>query len=471
MKKIFTFILLSAFAISILSSCGGSETTLMDFIGADSGIIDLDGKEFIFIGDNEGDENSIIDGQIQANTTLYDAILKRFDEINKRYNIKIVYQTFGNSDAYEQRVTALMGTGICPGDIMYGHGNSKLQPFAEAGYLYPLTELKDYLNYENSAKFGTAGILESAMVNGVPYAVQPVNWPGFQNNFSYVIVYNPDIVLQQGYTDLHEYYENESWTWDVYQSMIENFDKGGNESVYALSGMERDFADLALRSNGVKYVDYIDGKLQLDITSSKAITAIQWMQNIFLNNSDKIEILDTWTLGSFAEGRVMTALAVTPQLTVSELQYESNIEFSIMPFPCGPDGTYGEWAQSAAAIRGLAIPSNNESPEIAARVINDLCDPLEEFGGDSGLADYFNQYVFFRPLDTQIFLTIGEHIRYSYPRTEPGLITLLYKIESAYKSSSAIEILETIAPQLNFFIENTVKPNFENYIYDHLYEE
>lgn len=469
MKKIIAILLILTFTMITFSSCGGVPVELLDFIGSDDGVIDLGGKDFIFLGDNEGDENSIIDGQIQANTTLYDAVLKRFDEINKRYGINIVYDCLGNSDTYEERFTALMMTGDCPGDIIYGHGNCKLQPFAEAGYLYPLTEVKEFLDYENSAKFGTAGILEGAMVNGVPYAVQPVMWPGFQNNFSFVLVYNPEIVLSQGYTDLHEYYENETWTWDVYQSMIENFDKGGDEDLYALSGMERDFADLALRSNGVKYVDYIDGTLKSDITSAKAVTALQWMQNIYNNNTEKIEILDGWRLTSFTEGRVMTSIAVTPQLTVSELQFESNIQFSIMPFPCGPDGVYGEWAQSAAAIRGIAIPANSESPEISARVINDLCEPFEDFGGDEGLAEYFNEYVFFNELDTEIFLTIGENIRYSYARSDPGVNTLLYKIEGAYKSSSAIEILESIEPKLDSFIENTVKPNYENYIYDHLY--
>ena len=191
----------------------------------------------------------------------------------------------------------------------------------------------------------------------------------------------------------------------------------------------------------------------------------------FKNYTENIRILDTWELGDFIDGRVMTAIAVGAQLTGGELQFESSLKFNIMPFPCGPHGTYGEWAQSAAAIRGLAIPANNESPDVSARVINDLCDPFEAFGGDAGLADYFNEYVFFDPIDTEIFLTIGDHIRYSYGRSDPGVSTLLYKIEAAYKSSSAVEILESIEPKLETFIEETVKPNYVNYIHDHLYAE
>lgn len=470
MKKIFSLFLLLAFALSVLSACGGPEVTLLDFIGTDDGTIDLSGQEIIFLGESDIDSGMIFD-HIMENTTLYDCILERFDEINKRYNVEIVYDCLGDSDTYEQLFTASMVTGDCPADIIYGHGNSKLQTFAEAGYLYPFPEVQEFLDYEDSEKFGSAGILEGAMVNGVPYAVQPILWPGFQECFGFVILYNPTIVTMQGFPDFHEYYENETWTWDAYQPMIENFDAGIDENMYALSSRTSDFADMALRSNGVKYADYIDGVYQSDILSSKAVTAVQWMQDLYLNNDEVIHKADDWELAEFIDGRAMTALGVTPNIVSGDIQYRFESEFRIMPFPCGPDGVYGEWAQTTPAIRGLAIPSNNESPEINARIISDLCDPFEEFGGEAGLADYYAESVFFTPIDAEIYLAVGDHVRYNYGRSSVGMDSLTNKIESAYKSSSAMEILESMSSAMNTFVENEVRPNYENYIHEHLYNE
>lgn len=469
MKKTTAIIILTLMILSVFTSCGGgTEITLMDFLGADTGELDLGGQKIILIGESDP-EYGLIDGTAAANTTLYDCILGRFDEINKKYNCVIDYKFYENTDVYETLFQAQMSSGTLKADIIYGHGNSKLQVFAEAGLLYPLTNLKEYLDYENSEKFGSAGLLEGAMVNGTPFAVQPCYWPGFQNNFNNVFVYNPTIVTQQGLPDLHEYYENETWTWDVFQPMIENFDKGGDDNTYAMSTMENQFSMMALASNGVKGVDYADGVLKSDISSPQAVRAVEWMQDIFLNNEENILIIDTWELNAFIDGRAMLGMAVTLHLTASELQYASSIQFSIMPFPSGPDGVYGDWAQYTAAIRGLSIPANHDNPEVPARIINDLCEPFEEFGGSNGLEEYFNEYVFFDPLDTEIYFALGENIRYTYWRTSPSLADLFNTVADRFDDSSATEILSGFEPKLQAFVDNTLKANFENYLYEHLY--
>ena len=462
-KKISAIIIICLFLVGC-----GKPATLLDFLYEESNSLDLDGEKIVFIGETYADD-ALIDIQVKANTQLYDCVLERFDEIEKKYDCEIEYKCFGNTAAYEEQFKALMYAGYCPADIIYGHTDSKLQAFTEADMLYPLTGLKDYLDYENSAKFGTPGILEAAMINGVPYAVQPCYWPGFQSNFNFVIIYNPILTIQQGLPDLHEYYENQNWTWDKYQSMIESFDKGGDEEMYATMTVDESFAMMALASNGVKGVDYIDGILKSDITTPKAIRAVEWMRDLFLNNEENILVKEDWELDEFIDSRVMTALTTTPKITAGDLQYESTIEFSIMPFPCGPDATYGEWAQYTAAIRGFAIPSNNSTPEVSASIINDLCDPFEEFGGDEGLADYFNTNVFFDPLDTEIYLSVGKNIRYTYWRTSPNISELFNIVGEEFKTASAVELLTRFEPKLQEFVDNVLKSNYENYLHEHLY--
>lgn len=462
-KKIATLIIMSLCIVGC-----SKPVTLLDFLYEDSGYLDLDGQKIVLIGETYADE-ALIDSQVKANTTLYDCVDARFDEINRKYNCEIEYQCFGTTANYEERFTALMFSGICPADIIYGHTDSKLQAFTEAGHLYPLTNLKDFLDYENSEKFGSPGILEAAMVDGVPYAVQPCYWPGFQNNFNFVLIYNPILTTQQGISDLHEYYENQNWTWDIFQNIIENFDNGGDEDYYATMSRTEAFATMALASNGVKGVDYIDGYLKSDISTPKAIRAVEWMQEIFLNNEEKIFIPDDWELDEFIDSSVMTAITTTPQITAGKVQYESSVKFGIMPFPCGPDGTYGEWAQYTAAIRGFAIPANNTDPEVSARIINDLCEPFDEFGGEEGLYDYFNENVFFDPIDTEIFFAVGENVRYTYWRSTPNISELFNNVGEDFKTSSAVELLTSFEPKLQEFIDRLLEANYENYLYEHLY--
>ena len=471
MKKALVLALLAVFTFTVFTSCAAKDLELLDFLNAGTDDLDYDGREVLLIGEVDVDSGMFIDSQIVDGTVLYDEVMGRIKEINKKYNVNIVYDCLGLNNTYEQYFTALMSSGICPGDIVYGHSDSKMQIFAESGYLYPLTYLNDYIDYEDSSKFGSAGILECSMVDGVPYAVQPVLWPGFQDNFDYVIVYNPTMVLQQGLPNLHEYYENETWTWETFQPIIENFDKGGDAELYALSTVEDSFAKMAFGSNGVKCVDYIDGVLKTDITAAKAVTALEWMQNILLNNKDTVKITDNWKLDDFINSRVMMSMAATPDLTTGNLQFDSDIHFSIMPFPSGPDATYGEWAQYAAAIRGFAIPSNSDAPELSAMIISDLFEPFDQFGGEAGLADYFNENVFFDPIDTEIYLTVGQNIRYTYWRTETSINTLFSEAGKLYKSSSAMEILQSVEPQLSSFIEETLASNYENYIHELLYAE
>ena len=475
MKKIIALLLVTAFSVITFSACSNTEVELLDFLGNQNETLDLKGKTITFLGETDVDsETGFIDSAfIKINTAMYDAVIERIDEIEKRYNCDIVYNCFSeDSDTYRDRVMQLMATGTCPADFLYGHGNSKLQNFADAGYLYPLTELKEYLDYENSEKFGTAGILEGAMVNGVPYAVQPVQWLGYENNFCFFVVYNPAILTMQNIVDFHEHYENGTWTWDVFESAISGYDKGGKETNYAFTAAARAVAQLALMSNGIKYVDYIDGEFKTDFTSDAAVYALEWMQHLYKDYSEKVLEVDYWSVDEFNLGNSMMTVATGQNAISGDLQYgEETVQFSLMPFPCGPDSEYGEWAQWSEAIRGFAIPSNHDDPQIPAMIINDLCEPFEDFGGEGGVADYLNSMVFFDPLDTEILLESGKFIRYLYCQSEYTLNDIAFEAGDKYNTITAKELIESLAPKLNDLIENEIKPNYINYIHEHLYGE
>ena len=163
--------------------------------------------------------------------------------------------------------------------------------------------------------------------------------------------------------------------------------------------------------------------------------------------------------------------------------------------PAGPTGPKGDKGDTGAAGNGIvsidlstdgtklvikytncttaevAIPSASDVPEASARIINDLCEPFDDFGGAEGLEDYFNTNVFFDPIDTEIYFAIGENIRYTYWRSGVNLQTLFAEVAKRYDTASAVEILTGFEPQLQDFIDTLLKANFENYLYDHLYAD
>ncbi len=469
MKKVLSLILLAALTISVFTSCAGETALeLLPFMSANEDTIDLKGDTVVFVQEHELDESLY---EHQFGTQMYDSILERIGEIGDRYNCEIEISYAGTDDDYITKVQNSIATGDILGDVLYCHGVNKMSLFASAGYLYPLTEVKDFIDYENSEKFGTAGLLESAMWKGVPYAVQPVQWIGFSNSFCYVIAYNPTLFTQYGLTDLHEFYENETWTWKNYEELYNQFDSAGRDDIYLMAANKGRHSFLSLYSNGVKFCSYDDsGVAKCDINTPASLTAIDWSNNLFANNAEKILISDIWDTTAFAEEKTLMTFASSDSATNGGLQFESKVPFSIMPFPCGPDGIYGRWANWIEGMRGFAIPANSNIPEIAARMINELCEPFEEITGSGDLTDYYNEFVFFDPLDSEIIQAVGKYTRAYYYQNHQGMRDFMTGLE-ADNIGSAAEYVSKHISYVEQFVEEELKPNYVNYIHEHLYAE
>lgn len=467
MKKILSFILLAAITLSVFTACSSGEgVSLLSFLGEDTGHIDLMGDKVVFLQEHEASESLY---EHSFGTQMYDAIKARIGEIEKRYNCNIEVNFAGVDDDYIQKVQNCIATSDYIADVLYCHGVNKMSLFASAGYLYPLPQVKEFLDYENSAKFGTAGLLESAMWQGVPYAVQPVQWIGFSNSFCYVIAYNPQLFAQYGLTDLHEFYETETWTWDNYENLFKQFDNGGKENLYLMAGNKARLGFLTLYSNGVKLCSYDDnGVVKCDIDSQASIEAIDWHRRMHMDYSDKILDVDIWETTEFTEENALMTLATSDATTNGALQYNSKIEFSIVPYPCGPQGTYGQWANWIEGMRGFAIPANSDRPEISARMINELCEPFTEITGSGDLRDYYNNYVFFDPLDSEILLEVGKYTRAYYYQNHQGMRDFMNAL-GVENLGTAAEVISRNYNSVSVFVERELMPNYVGYIHEHLY--
>ena len=462
MKRFIALAVAAVLTFFTFTSCSGEQISLLEFIDdGDSNVRDLSNETITILDE----QDNIFD--IKENTTLYDLVLARMDEIEKKYNCTLERKVITND--YTEYVTSNFFSSKSPADIIFSKSSGSYV-FAAAGFLYPLTELQDYLNYEDSEKFGAPGLLEAAMVDGIPYGVQPVQWPGFYVTSSFLLVYNKDMVSEQGLTDLHEFYEAETWTWDNFLGIIDAFDVGADSSTYALSAAERAMAPLVLRSNGVKFASYSDGQVTSDFTETKSVKALQWYQQLYKDYGHKILNVPYWDITAFTNEKSFMTVASGEQVISSDLQYDSSVVFGLMPFPSGPDAVYGEWAQWCEHLMGFSISSLTNHPEACAEIISDLCEPFDEFGGSDGPSSYLTEQVFQDEIDTEIFINVGKYIRYDYWRCEDNLLEFFVEFSESYKSRTAMEFIEKYEPEISALVENTIKPNYENYIYDHLYK-
>ena len=404
------------------------------------------------------------DQSIQA-----DAMRNRLSDIENNLDVNLELSSKGAAVFDSFYITAI-GSGLKPVDIFYRGGDNSLWDLADAGVLMPITNFPDYIDLNDQDKYGTPGVLEAAMINGVPYAVQPTYWPGLQGVECFFLTYNADKFQTLGLTPLHEYYENETWTWDTFKSFCDIAAPliSSENSEYVFSARDMYLLNMMFYSNGFDYVDMVDGEPRLNLYADSAVHSIEFFQDL-LTYGNKIEHCSSHhDYDSFIEERALTKLAMAKALIVGKIAYDANFAYNIMPFPCGPDVEYGSWAQTVTRINGLAIPITVESPDISAHIISELCEPFEEFGGSrEGILDYYKQNVFLSDLDVDVFFDVEKYVRFDYD--DPRLL-FDYTDEIAVNASkgSAVELIQKYASGAEQVYYKHIEPNLVGYMIEHM---
>jgi hypothetical protein len=156
LKKVIAIILMFAFFAVMLSSCGQSGEEPEE-IESTEPQIDMGGYYCKIL-----QETKTIDPfTYPENTVFADTMLKRISDVEGMFNCDIDLSNEGDADqALLKYVMSNMAAGTDIGEMIFSSNSNMGANFAYAGYLYPLTELKDILDYENSEKYGGSNILE-----------------------------------------------------------------------------------------------------------------------------------------------------------------------------------------------------------------------------------------------------------------------------------------------------------------------
>ncbi len=465
MKRKIAFILILALSLTVVSSCAENEVSLMNFIPTEEFSLDLNNKVVTIGMESNSDDDMPSIFEHAENTVMYDSILKRLEQLGDKYNCSIEITPSGYGKDMITNMMTLAATGDPTVDIVFGHNSNIMGHLAVGGILYPLTELKEYLDYENSEKFGSAGLIEVAMVQGIPYAVQPVQWAGFTNSFAFYITWNRDLFNRFAMPDLHEYYENDTWTFDTFENLFKTYETIAEEEIDLAYIQKQFFTYSAMIANGVKFCNYDGSQYYSDFDSTNSYNAIDWSLNLF-NKYEDIMFFDDYAYGyeDYAEERVMMMPTNAKNLT-QYIPYESDFNFGVMPFPCGPDSVYGQWASFVENIRGFGISHFSDIPDASAIILNELCDPFTEISTENGLKDYYREQVFFTDLDTEIFLESGKNIRAFYTAQGMAIYDFMKQIKEA---TSVAQLIETHKAPIEALVMEQIRPNYEKYIYEHL---
>ncbi|MBQ2881065.1 MAG: extracellular solute-binding protein [Clostridia bacterium] len=462
LKKLAVLLLL----IVLLASCAQEQVELPDFLGnSNDFVVKYNGHILKLYQDYDEEEYVIV--YKDENSPQSDALLNRIKEIENKYDLVIERTDKGSDDTIDYYIKAIAGDS-CEAELLFRDNGKSTWFWADAGVCIPFTEFPDIIDLSDHDKYGSPGVLEAAMVDGKPITVQPGYWPGFQGVECFYLAYNKDKISSLGLTDLHEYYENETWTWDT---MLELFDDAESilfEDDVLFTAHAGYLLNTVLYSNGFDFIDVIDGEPRFNLFSDDCINSLEFFKDLNSRYGDKVIINSSrWNIKKFAEGKSLTAMAIAQDFITGTLAYNTDFEYGLMPFPSGPDGEYGKWAQTVTRTSGFSIPITVDDSEMVARVVSEFCEPFEEFGGSKeGLIEYYCDSIFLDELDGLIYFAVEDGVRYDYD--DVGLIDSLQGMAVALTSSSPMEVLQSQYNRIYDIYNNYIEPNLKLYIMENM---
>ncbi len=407
-----------ALAATVFTTSCAEPATLIDFLQPETGT-NLDGTVIKWAWAKGNVEN----GYYELGTPQYDFLMDRIDEIEKELNCDIEAVIDEDKVRMDSIQIKMMG-GTPSFDIITSGGTSD---FAQGGLVYALSDLSDYIDLSNTTKYGPLTAQEGYMYKGKTYGATFAQWPGFEPMGGYVIAYNRELFNKNGLTDPHEYYENENWTYNTFENDFiakSNVQDSEGDQMIVFLLHESNWYQALIHSNQVQFVEkQSDGTLTANPYSKSFVNALTWGDNLVDKYREKLSFEDTRDATNFRTGNALSSLAYTAALITGNLAYNELGEFEtgIMPFPCGPDATYGEWTSCMVHIYGFMIPITSPHAEAAAMIMDRLAEPFDEFGGDAGLLDYYKSNIFMNELDAEIFIEIAKNTSYTYANVAGGL--------------------------------------------------
>jgi len=452
-KKLFLSLALLVVVVFFAVSCAQNtenedfDVSLLD----ENATLDLNGFDCVIL-------QQYLDGFVihfKQDTVVADAILKRIADINGKYNCNVSIAS-GDDNYLQQYITKVYG-GTYVGEIALSHTPMYI---AKAGILYPLDGLIDYIDYYDTSKYGTSGLLELGMVDGVPYVVTPMSWAGMQMTYTYnIFAVNEMLVKKYNLNDPRDYVENGEWTFDTFYNVLPDYNIiDGEFEAKAMNATWTFTMDIAFM-NGFDFAKQnSDGTYSANMEDPKLVEALDWCSKLLVDRRDCITFNGhSEMVSNFINNETVLANTSFSHM-VNEITYDAE-DYGVVPFPCGPSGTYGEWRGACSGFDAFGIFINAKEPEMSAMILSELLEPLDGFTTEDEMRAYAST-VFYDSRDVDFFIDNIKYIRNNY--WTYGVFDKFANAKDLCKvGKSGTEIIGKIGEATNALIEEYILPNYD----------
>lgn len=311
-----------------------------------------------------------------------DRLLKRIDEVEKEYNVKIEFKQVDAGTYWKDMATNAMSNTPF-GDIM------ETTPWY-AGALIAAGAIRDISGISKNLGIDfNDGTWSRVVAGDMTYGSEIYGFNRERDAVQVLCLYNKKLFSAAGLTDPNELIaQNKKWdfsTFRDYARRLVKYDSAGEITQWGVGTTCKDMVLAGLiMSNGGAVVDY-DEKLlpKLAVTDAKALTAVELFNNMV--NTDKsleefsykkaAEFLPTGKLGMLlCEEWVLDEY-------INTYAAESNIdrsEYGLTYFPLGPSGT--DYIDPSMGGNAMFIPKglSDERAEMVLKVYAALYAPDKE---------------------------------------------------------------------------------------------
>lgn len=424
MKKALSCIITILYVMILLLSCENNVTEDNKDTGkTEETKVDLNGYEFTIIG-------HLRDGLAEvtpeyAYSVMGDNLLEHYKNIEESCNCKIIFgQPLASHVSFLQQATM---TGDKGADILDVPLYDAVTMY-KAEYLKSLTEVTDD---PYSGKYGTKSQLEAVTILNVDdkdiFGFRAAYWGIPAPTFRHAVYFNPVILKNFIQPNPFELIEQKNWIWSTFEEICLAVKSEGNDpsdtndDTYgtAYNPTFFHFPLAAILSNGVKlaYFDEKTGLYKSGIDNPAIIEALEWGQNLVKNDTCRIisgSLKDGITdnvIAQFYQGQsaFLVEYSVHGATDKQSLSYNMD-EFSWIPFPVGPSGTYGEWASAVSWIdRYFVIPIGADTDALS-QLLPILFEPFKVFS-ENQWREVFAKNTFFNSESEKWFFDMYDNAK------------------------------------------------------------
>ena len=345
-------------------------------------------------------------------TEFADLAMKRINEVEKRYNIKVTANTSGQS--VSDLVTTNSVAGLVPYDALQAHSSSQTG-LARSGYLYDFTLLSDIIDYTDQEKWGIKEELKPMCWDHGLYGVVPAAWPILKYlTMDGVMVVNENYISNLNQTDPRELVERDEWTWRTFEELMpiyNHINDAGDEVVALYTSYHWLFRTMHTTNGVPVIVKDESGDYQLRLHySPDTFEAMQTAWNWTFGEYSSYVNVNTgdWKvlLQNFIEGRSVVTIMNGTDLCGSENSIAFNMDnFGVVPFPHGPNGTKANTGSTIPETRFvITIPALCKEPAMSATVLNAIYEPLPGYENEEDIIEYLRKQYFFDDRDVYNFV-------------------------------------------------------------------